>query len=315
VLGLLCSADDFPASGQSLAEGHHQEKGVEMLTEVPREVGAGKRVLVGKCQCGAVRYRVEDAFSYASNCHCSNCRAATGSAFKPFAGIEREKLDVIEGVDGLLIVGDDRLNDTRCGECGSLLFSVVRDGEYVHVAMGSLVDEPTIRPTKHIFIGSKAPWFDITDDLPQYEEHATQPSPEDAAARSLKKVSAISLFVEDLQTAKSFYREVFDVDVVFEDDSSVCVKFDHLFINLLLVSAAQEQVEPGAVASRDSGSRLQLSIWVDDLDVVVAVLKQRGIELLTGPTGRDWGMRTATFTDPAGHSWEIAQELAQSEAS
>jgi hypothetical protein len=131
---------------------------------------ADDRTLAGRCQCGTVRYRVADEFLYASNCHCSRCRAATGSAFKAFAGIERSKLEVTEGMDALLVYGDDDLNDTRCGACGSLLFSVVRDGEYVHVAMGSLVDAPSIRPTEHIFVGSKAPWFEITDDLPQAEE-------------------------------------------------------------------------------------------------------------------------------------------------
>jgi hypothetical protein len=130
-------------------------------------------VLAGKCECGAVRYNVADEFLYASNCHCSRCRAATGSAFKPFAGIEREKLQITNGADGLLIVGEETLNDTRCAKCGSLLFSVVRDGAFVHVALGSLVDSPSLRPTKHIFVGSKAPWFEITDDLPQFEEHAT----------------------------------------------------------------------------------------------------------------------------------------------
>ncbi len=129
------------------------------------------RLLTGKCECGAVRYRVADEFVYAGNCHCSNCRAATGSAFKPFAGIEREKLEVVEGADTLLVWGSDDANHTRCGVCGSLLYSVVRDGAYVHVAMGSLVDDPTIRPTDHIFVGSKAPWFEITDDLPQAEEY------------------------------------------------------------------------------------------------------------------------------------------------
>jgi hypothetical protein len=118
-----------------------------------------------------VRYEVVDAFLYAANCHCSRCRAATGSAFKAFAGIGREELEVIEGSELLLVYGDDDLNDTRCGRCGSLLFSVVREGEYVHVAMGSLVNTPSIRPTEHIFVGSKAPWFDITDDLPQAEEY------------------------------------------------------------------------------------------------------------------------------------------------
>jgi hypothetical protein len=131
------------------------------------------RVLVGKRGCGTVRFRVADEFLYASNCHCSRCRAATGSAFKPFAGIEREKLELTEGEDALLVFGEDDLNDTRCRECGSLLFSVVRDGAYVHIALGALVDAPSVRPTKHIFVGSKAPWFEITDDLPQFEEHAT----------------------------------------------------------------------------------------------------------------------------------------------
>ena len=134
---------------------------------------ANSRVLTGKCECGAVRYRVADAFAYAMNCHCSRCRAATGSAFKAFAGIEHDKLELTDGVDSLLIHGEEDLNDTRCGVCGSLLFSVVRDGAYVHVALGSLVDAPSIRPTKHIFVGSKAPWFEITDDLPRFEEYGT----------------------------------------------------------------------------------------------------------------------------------------------
>jgi hypothetical protein len=142
-----------------------------MLSEVPSESNADDRMLVGECQCGAVRYQVADAFLYAANCHCSRCRAATGSAFKSFAGIERKKLEITEGRDTLLVFGEDDLNDTRCGTCGSLLFSVVRNGDYVHVAMGSLVVAPSVRPTEHIFVGSKAPWFEITDDLPQSEEY------------------------------------------------------------------------------------------------------------------------------------------------
>jgi hypothetical protein len=128
-------------------------------------------ILRGRCECRAVRYEVRDEFRYAANCHCSNCRAGTGSAFKPFAGIERDKLTVVEGADRLLVWGDTEGNHTRCAICGSLLYSVVRNGEYVHVALGSLADEPTIRPSEHIFVGSKAPWFEITDDLPQNEEY------------------------------------------------------------------------------------------------------------------------------------------------
>jgi lactoylglutathione lyase len=130
-------------------------------------------------------------------------------------------------------------------------------------------------------------------------------------SQSLKNVSAISLFVEDLQTAKSFYSDVFGVRVVFENETSVCAEFDHLLINLLEASEARELVEPGLVADRDAGSRFQLSIWVDDVDAVCADLEKRGVKLLTGPTNRAWGMRTATFTDPAGHSWEVAQQLSK----
>jgi hypothetical protein len=128
------------------------------------------RLLAGKCLCGAVQYAVEDAFAYALNCHCSQCRRATGSAFKPFAGIQREKLRVSQGSSGLLIYGEDASHDAHCGRCGSLLYSVVRGGTFVHVTFGTLVEEPSIRPTAHIFVGSKAPWFTITDALPQHQE-------------------------------------------------------------------------------------------------------------------------------------------------
>jgi len=132
---------------------------------------ASGRTLAGKCLCGAVHYAVVDEFVYAANCHCSNCRRTTGSAFKPFAGIERDKLVVTKGEDNLMIFGDENGNDTHCKVCGSLLYSLGRSGTSLHVAMGTLLDDPSIRPTKHIFVGSKAPWFTITDDLPQYEEH------------------------------------------------------------------------------------------------------------------------------------------------
>ena len=129
------------------------------------------RILVSECFCRAVRYEVADQFAYALNCHCSNCRRTTGAAFKPFAGIARDKFRLVKGDDDLLIYGDESAHDAHCRRCGSLLYSVVRDGAFVHVAMGTLADAPSIRPSAHIFVGSKAAWFTITDDLPQYREH------------------------------------------------------------------------------------------------------------------------------------------------
>jgi hypothetical protein len=127
------------------------------------------KILNGSCECGKVKYTVLDEFSYAANCHCSLCRRATGSAFKSFAGIERDKISVIAGEEALMIVGKETGHHARCGTCGSFLYSVVRDGAFVHVAMGSLIDTPTIQPNEHIFVGSKAKWFTITDDLPQFD--------------------------------------------------------------------------------------------------------------------------------------------------
>ena len=125
----------------------------------------------GQCLCGAVRYVVVDEFLYALNCHCSNCRKATGAAFKPFAGIERSKVSMTQGAEHLLVFGEESsAHDIRCRKCGSLLFSVVREGKFAHVTFGTLVDTPAIRPSAHIFVGSKAPWFTITDDLPQHQE-------------------------------------------------------------------------------------------------------------------------------------------------
>ncbi len=129
--------------------------------------------LAGACYCGTVRYAVADQFRYAFNCHCGSCRRTTGAAFKPFAGIETGKLRVIAGADLRLIVGEPTSHDAHCRQCGSLLYSLVREAAYVHVAMGTLYDAPSIRPGAHIFVGSKAPWFTITDDLPQYDGHMT----------------------------------------------------------------------------------------------------------------------------------------------
>jgi len=135
------------------------------MTTVP----ASPRRLNGRCLCGAVTYEVADAFDYAMNCHCADCRRATGSAFKPLAGIKRQHLAITGGADATLVYGDiSAAHDVRCIRCGSLLFSIVRDGAYAHVAMGTLTDAPSIRPSMHIFVGSKAAWHDITDDLPQH---------------------------------------------------------------------------------------------------------------------------------------------------
>ena len=121
------------------------------------------------------------------------------------------------------------------------------------------------------------------------------------------RIGAITLFVEDLEATKRFYREVFGLPVVFEDDDSTVFDFGNTIVNLLKTTAAGELVEPAAVAGRDAGARFQLTIEVDDVDAVCAELTGRGVELLNGPVDRPWGVRTASFRDPGGHIWEIAR--------
>ena len=132
---------------------------------------------------------------------------------------------------------------------------------------------------------------------------------------SLKSVGAITLFVEDARRSQSFYEEVFGLSVIWEDEDSAASKFENTIVNLLRMPAARELIEPGAVASREAGSRFQLTIWVDDADTVCAELATRGVELLNGPMNREWGVRTASFTDPDGHIWEIAQKLPEADGS
>jgi hypothetical protein len=134
------------------------------------------RMLAGKCPCGVINYAVKDEFKYALNCHCSDCRRATGSAFKAFGGVERTKLGITKGKEQVLIFGDENAShNVRCKVCGSLLYPVVGDGDFVHVTLGKLVDHPAVRPTAHIFVADKAPWFEITDNLPQHDEHQRPP--------------------------------------------------------------------------------------------------------------------------------------------
>jgi catechol 2,3-dioxygenase-like lactoylglutathione lyase family enzyme len=126
-------------------------------------------------------------------------------------------------------------------------------------------------------------------------------------------IDAITLFVEDLERSKDFYRDVFGLAVVFEDKNSAVFTFANTLINLLKIPAARELIEPAVVAGPQAGSRSQFTIPVDDVDATCARLEGRGVKLLNGPMNRAWGIRTASFTDPGGHIWEIAQPLPKAE--
>lgn len=129
----------------------------------------------------------------------------------------------------------------------------------------------------------------------------------DSAAWASHGISAITLFVDDLAASKRFYAHVFELPVHFEDESSAVLDFGNALINLLKREAAGELVAPADVAAAGSGTAMQLTLEVDDVDAIAARLISRGVQLLNGPMDRPWGIRTASFRDPSGHIWEIAR--------
>ena len=121
-----------------------------------------------------------------------------------------------------------------------------------------------------------------------------------------KAIAVITLFVEDVGAARRFYQDVFGLPVHFEDEDSVVFVFGETRINLLRTEVAPELIAPAVVASPSAGARGEFTLEVDDVDAMCARLTAQGVELLNGPMDRPWGIRTASFSDPGGHIWEIA---------
>jgi lactoylglutathione lyase len=127
--------------------------------------------------------------------------------------------------------------------------------------------------------------------------------------KELNAIEVVTLFVEDLKATRAFYEGVFGLKVVYADDVSAVVKLGGILINLLHVSEAPGLMEPVAVAGPAAGARLLLTIKVENTDAVCADLRRHGVKVLSGPVDRPWGRRTASFADPAGNVWEVAQDL------
>lgn len=125
----------------------------------------------------------------------------------------------------------------------------------------------------------------------------------------MNAIEVITLFADDIVATKAFYNKVFAAEVLFEDDVSAVFQFSGVMINLLKASEAPELVTPAPVGTATSGARMMLTIRVEDVNATYADLQGRGVSFLNGPIDRPWGRRTATFADPAGHAWEIAQEI------
>ena len=133
------------------------------------------RMLTGACLCGAVSYQIDGRISVIWYCHCSKCRKTSGSAFRAGCVCKGERFRWVRGQESIAEYLSPSGYRTRfCRTCGSTVPSEPSGTDYVWLPVGGLNGDPQSRASHHIFVGSKAAWFEISDDLPQFEEHAPQ---------------------------------------------------------------------------------------------------------------------------------------------
>lgn len=123
----------------------------------------------GSCLCGAVRYEITGSFLFLGHCHCSRCRKSHGAAFATWGILEPGQFRWVHGEEAVRRYESSPGRERCfCGTCGSPLASM-HGGATGEVVIGTLDDDPGARPREHIFVGSRAPWHEITDTLPRHE--------------------------------------------------------------------------------------------------------------------------------------------------
>jgi len=123
----------------------------------------------GGCLCGGIRYEIDGPLTDVGNCHCSMCRRFHGAAFATYAKISAGHFRWLSGQELLTVYETSPgFGWAFCRTCGSSL-GVPTQGRLSEITLGSLDTDPGVRPAEHIFVGSKAPWHEITDTLPQHE--------------------------------------------------------------------------------------------------------------------------------------------------
>lgn len=129
-------------------------------------------MLKGSCLCGGIGYEITGPVGRSLYCHCSMCRKSHGSAFRARLAVPRSSFRIVRGED-LLVEYRSSASTVRrfCRVCGSpMMNSWDPEPDNYGLAMGTLEDDPGVRASCHVFVGSKAPWYDIADDLRQYEK-------------------------------------------------------------------------------------------------------------------------------------------------
>lgn len=124
----------------------------------------------GTCLCGALKYEITEPFNFMAHCHCSRCRRHHGAPFATFLGAPLAGFRWISGADNVAEYPSAEGGTRRfCKTCASVAPMLLEEMGMAMLTAGNIVEDPGIRPQFHIFVGSKASWFEITDDLPQHE--------------------------------------------------------------------------------------------------------------------------------------------------
>ena len=133
----------------------------------------------GSCLCGGVQFELTQV-PLIVLCHCGICRKANGAPFESGAAVPVADFKLTTGEDLIRIYeSSPGVQRAFCRVCGSRAPSMSRDGDVYFVPAGLLDDDPGVKPALHMFVGSKAPWWDITDDLPQFEKWMPGYAPDD----------------------------------------------------------------------------------------------------------------------------------------
>lgn len=127
----------------------------------------------GSCLCKRVTYEITGELTDVLNCHCSMCRKLHAAAFRTRAKVSTRDWKTLTGAELIKIyVSSPGEHRGFCTECGSTIFSKFdANPDVLGFPLGTLDTDPKVKATRHIFVGSKAPWFEITDELPQYQEY------------------------------------------------------------------------------------------------------------------------------------------------
>lgn len=129
-------------------------------------------MIKGKCECGKVQYEVAAEITDFSHCHCSQCRRLHGAAFASFGGVPRNKFSYVSGeADIKTYASSEEIDRVFCGNCGSnILADFKPEPDMLYITLGTVDGDPNCPLAYHQFVGSKAPWYMICDNLPQHDQ-------------------------------------------------------------------------------------------------------------------------------------------------